>query len=250
MKKFLLLLFLIFFFSNLAFSQTFSYNDSRFNQIFLKILSFIHKVNYFDQKLIRSKIIIDYPNKKAKFKPGDVISLRWRLETPEIITQTEANDPEYRIPYFWHIKLYNNYLSSVALKEETLPFLPIKNYTFSFKIPLSYQLSSFYFFKIELKNSFSNKTLKEISSDYFTIISFEEAKIKLDKYDGYLLKTPIKFLNKYEFLFFTSNEVFLVFSEKYDLSHFNNKFLKIEGKEIVSEIRNVKILEVLKVTPY
>jgi len=249
MRKFLLSFLILLFFAHFSFAQI-SIPEPELNQVFLKILSFIHKINYFDQKLLRGKINITFPTSKSKFRPEDNLRLSFKLELPERITSVEANDPEYAIPYFWHIKLYNLNVTSSPLKEETIPFIPGENYNFNFKIPLSFPPSTSYFFKIELKNAFSNKILKEASSPYFSIISVDEAKIKLNKYKGYLLKMPTKTFNKYEFLFFTPNEVFFAFSEKFNLDSFNNKFVKIEGKESSSEMRNVKVIEILKIMSY
>jgi len=248
MKKLipLFLIFLLFFFK-IALGQAINTSDAQFNQIFLKILSFIHKINYFDQKLIRSKIIISSPTAKTKISLKENLRLNWKLEPPEKFTLMEINDPENSIPYFWHIKLYNFNITSTPLKEEIIPFIPGENYSYSFTIPLSYFPSSNYFFKIELKNSFSNKILKETYSPHFTI---EEAKIKLNQYTGYLIKMPIKTFDNYQFLLFTSNQIFFVFSEKINLDSFNNKFVKVIGNETPSRLKNVKVLEILKITSY
>ncbi len=249
MRKFLISFLILLFFTQLSFAQI-SIPEPELNQVFLKLLSFIHKINYFDQKLLRGKINIIFPTNKSKFKPEDNLRLNWKLELPEKITFIEVNDPEYRVPYFWHVKLYHLNITSSPLKEEVIPFIPGENYNFNFKIPLSFSPSNSYFFKIELKNAFSNKILKEASSPYFSIISVDEAKIKLNKYKGYLLKMPMKIFNKYEFLFFTPNEVLFAFSEKFNLDSFNNKFVKIEGKESSSEMQNVKVIEILKIMSY
>jgi hypothetical protein len=246
----ILILFLFFFAFTFPSAQISNIPNSQLNQVFLRMMSFIYKINYFDQKLNRAKITLISPTSKSKFKLEDNLNLRWKLEFPEKLTKSELSDTDYSIPYSWRILLFNYSLTSTPFIDNTLPFDLSGSYQFSFEIPLSFNPSPNYFFKIELRNNFSNKIIKEMTSPNFQILSLSDSKIKLVSYTGYLLKFPSKTSEDYEHILFTSSEIYFLKSKKINLDPFDYNFVKINGKEISSKIKNLKAIEVIDINYY
>lgn len=250
MRKQIVFLLIIFLAFKLSLAQQFNISNPELNQIFLRLMSFVYKINYFDQKLNLAKLEIIFPTSKNKFKPGDDLRISWKLSFDQKLSKAEQNDYDYIFPYSWRISLYNTEISSQPLKETILPFELSGNYNYSFPTSLSFVPSNKYFFIIELRNNFSNKIIKTSRSSYFQIISLEEARIRLNDYLGYLLKLPLKSFDDLEYFLVTPVEIYFLKSEKINLNSYVNTFVRIKGKEFQARSKNFKVIEVVKLFPY
>lgn len=249
MKKALSFLLLLFVF-NLALAQNFYIPDPEINQIFLKLMSFVYKINYFDQKLSLAKLEIIQPTSKSKFRPTNFLEVRWSLVFKDNLTKSEQVDPDYILPYSWRVALYNFEISNQPLKEVTLPFDLKGKYSYGFEIPLDFTPSSRYTWIVELRNNFSNKVLKKVESQPFQITSLESSQIKLDSYNGYVIKLPLKTFDDFEFILITSNQIYFLKTNKVNLNNFVNTFVKVRGRKILTSNKTLSFIEVVSIVPY
>ncbi|GBD34482.1 hypothetical protein HRbin35_00206 [bacterium HR35] len=249
MRKLIIVLSLFFIFE-IVFAQSLSVPDPEINQIFLKLMSFVYKLNYFDQKISLAKMEITNPTSKSKFRPASFLELRWNLIFREPLTKSEQTDPDYILPYSWKIALYNFEISNQPLKEDILPFDLRGRYNYRFEIPFNFTPSNKYLWIIELRNNFSNRVLKRAESQTFQIIPFETSQIKLESYNGYLLKLPSKTFDDFEFILITSNQIYFLKAENINLNNFINTFVKVKGRKMPTLNRDLSFIEVVSITPY